>query len=307
MNEFFQVNWINGMKITADHFIELENHFIYRIQNSIKGFVNPLNYGLVPGIEENVSIPHFSISLNKDKVKILHGFVAITPEGHLLQIPENQEFPISKPDTQSDWYYLVVSGRPYVRAPFGSINANENPSRYPNSMQDYQFEFFAPNKEHNNVLEHNKVPIGRYSSMAFEEDKTYIPPCTSIQSHPDLIALYKVFQEAFSELERKIIALVKTKDHQNNPLLANLIGFLSQHKSAIDNFIQYQPPCAMVEKVQQIARIIHYHFKIQNKEAFTELVDFKYNHFDIKKAVDMIYSFLKNYQQFLPFDNRYRP
>jgi hypothetical protein len=307
MNEYFQVNWINGMKITADHFIELENHFISRTQNSIKGFISPLNYGLIPGVEENVTIPHFSVSLNKDKVNMLHGFVALTPEGHLLQIPANQEFPIAKPDVQADWYYLVVSGKPYIRAPFGSINAQENPSRYPYAMQDYQFEFFAPNKDHHNVLEYNKIPVARYSGVVFEEDKSYIPPCTSIQSHPDLIALYKVFQEAFSELERKILTLLKTKDHQNNPLLANLIGFFGQHKPAIDNYIQYQPPSAMVEKVQQIARIIHYYFKIQNREALTEIVDFKYNHFDIKKAVDMVYSFIRSYQQFLPFDARYRP
>jgi hypothetical protein len=307
MNEYFQVNWINGMKITADHFIELENHFIYRTQNSIKGFINPLNYGLIPGVDENVTTPHFSVSLNKEKVTILHGFVAVTPEGHLFQIPANQEFSIAKPLVQSDWYYLVVSGQPFVRAAFGKINPNENPSRYPYAMQDYRFEFFAATKEHLHVLEQNKIPVGRYSGSAFEEDKNYIPPCTSIQSHPDLITLYKAFQEAFSELERKILVLLKTKDHQGNPLLANLIGFFSHHKSAIDNSIQYQPPFAMVEKIQQIARIIHYHFKIQNREVLTEIVDFKYNHFDIRKAMEMIHSYIRSYQQFLPFDARYRP
>ena len=36
MKSFYQVNWINGMKINAGHSIDLENHFISRIQQSIE-------------------------------------------------------------------------------------------------------------------------------------------------------------------------------------------------------------------------------------------------------------------------------
>jgi hypothetical protein len=313
MNRYFQVNWINGMKITADHFIELENHFIYRTQSAFRGYVNPLNYGLIPGIDENLYIPHFSVSSNHDKVTILNGFVAMTPEGHLIQIPANQEFPVTRPNIQSDWYFLVVSSRPYERTPFGEINAHENPSRYPYAMQDYRFEFFAPKNEHFHVLENNKIPIGLYNGSAFEEDKTYIPPCTSIQSHPELINLYKAFQEAFSELERKILMLIKTKDHSTNTMLAGLLGFFSQHKTAIDNYIQYQPPYFLFEKIQQMARIIHYSLKIQDsakvlgKEVLGEIVDFRYNHFEIKKAVEMANQSIKLFFQFLPGDSRVRP
>ena len=307
MNPYFQVNWINGMKITADHFIELENHFIYRTQSSFAGCVNALNYGLIPGFDDNTSLPHFSVSLNHEKVIILHGFIALTPDGHLLQIPARQEFPITRPNVAAEWYYLVVSAQPYVRKQFGEINPHENPSRYPYTMQDYRFEFFAPNKEHYHVLEPNKIPVGLYNGIAFEEDKSYIPPCTTIQAHPELILLYKVVQEAFSELERKVLSLLLTKDHANNPMLASMIGFFSQNKTAIDSLIQYQPPYFLVEKIQQIARIINYSFKLQNKEALGKMVEFRYNHFDIKKAVDMVSQFVKTYSQFLPGDQKYRP
>ncbi len=307
MKQHFQVNWVNGMKITSDHFVEMENHFIYRIQNSMSGLVNPLNYGLVPGYPENTASPRFTISLNKDLITILNGIVALTPEGHLIQIPENQTFPLTPPPAPADWFFLVVSGRPFVRAPFGNISPNENPARYPYAMQDYRFEFFAQGPEHFHVLEANKVPVGRYNGLVFEEDKTYIPPCTSLVAHPELISLYKVFQESFSELERKILTLLKTKDHLNNPMLMRMLGFFADHKPAIDHSIPFQPPYALIEKIQQIARIIHYYNKIQNKEVLTDIVDFRYNHFEIKKAVEMAYGFLRSYQQYLPFDARFRP
>ncbi|HNY01368.1 MAG TPA: hypothetical protein PKG48_02210 [Bacteroidales bacterium] len=307
MNENYQVNWINGMKITADHFIGMEDHFIHRVQQTVRGLVHPLNYGLVPGNDENVSLPHFSVSFNKDRLTVLHGFTALSPEGHLFQVPGNQDFPLSQPQVQSEWYYLIVSGRPFSRAPFGTIDTQENPARYPYAMQDFRFEFFAANRDQLHVLEPNTIPLGRYHGSSFEEDKTYIPPCTSIQAHPELISLYKVFQESFSELERKIITLVRSKDHQNNPLLAQLIGFFGNHKTAIDQELPYLPPYALFEKAQQAARIFHYYYKIQNREALNDIVDFRYNHFDIRRAADVIYSFIRSHQQFLPFDARYRP
>lgn len=307
MKQHFQVNWVNGMKITSDHFLEMENHFIDRMQSSISGLVNPMNYGLVPGVAENTTSPRFTITLNKDRITILNGMIILTPEGHLIQIPENQTFPITSPAVHADWFFLVVSGRPYVRAPFGTISPNENPARYPYAMQDLRFEFFAQGPEHFHVLEANKVPVGRYNGLVYEEDKTYIPPCTSIVAHPELISLYKVFQESFSELERKVITLLKTKDHQNSPLLVRMLSFFAHHKPAIDNTVPYQPPFALFEKIQQFARIIHYFHKIQNKEVLSDIVDFKYNHFEIRKAVDVAYGFLKSYQQYLPFDARFRP
>ena len=307
MNQYYQVNWINGMRITADQFIELENHFIYRMQSTFRGYVNALNYGLVTGVDENISIPHFTLSLSHDRVTIVNGFVALTPEGHLVQIPSGMEFPVYMPNVQSDWYYLVVSARPYKRTAFGKIDERESPARYPYAMQEYRFEFFAPNKAHFHLIENNMIPIGLYNGIAFEEDKTYIPPCTSIQAHPVLLNLYKTFQETFSEMERKIITLLKTKDHAQNQMLANLLGFFSQQKTAIDMVVPYQPPCFLVEKTQQIARIIHYANKLKNIDALEDIVEFRYNHFAIKKSVDMVSQFLKTYSRFLPDDSRIRP
>jgi len=141
MNQYYQVNWINGMKINSGHFIELENHFISRIQNSTKGFVNDLSYGLLPSDQETITIPQFSVSLSEKKIRVIRGFSAFTREGYLVQIPAGMDFPLSRPSDDGLVHFLVLNMKPYVRMPFGEINEQESPSRFPYSIAECQFSF----------------------------------------------------------------------------------------------------------------------------------------------------------------------
>ena len=307
MNQYYQVNWINGMKIISQHFEQLENHFIYRIQKSLKGTVTPITYGLIPDSKEAVTSPQVVFSSSKDKVKIINGFVALTPDGHLIQVPPNEEFPLQKPIIPAEYYYLVVSAEPYSRVSFSQIDGQEDPPRYPYIMQAYRFEFFTPKDEYLHVIEENKVPVGKYNGIIYEEDRRYIPPCSSVQSHPDLIALCKSIQKSISDLETRILGLLKTKDHSSNSMFNNILNFNALNKSFIDIQLPYEAPFFLLEKIQQLARIIRYSKDRENNNVLSEIVNFNYNHIDIRQSVARIETFLSSYTQYLPFDSKVRP
>jgi hypothetical protein len=46
--KYYNVNWINGMKIRKDHFIQQENAFEDRMKDVAACFLNGFNYGLLP-------------------------------------------------------------------------------------------------------------------------------------------------------------------------------------------------------------------------------------------------------------------
>ena len=47
LSKYKQVNWIDGMKVNKNHFIEQENYFTARINDSSNKFLDNNNYGLL--------------------------------------------------------------------------------------------------------------------------------------------------------------------------------------------------------------------------------------------------------------------
>lgn len=307
MNQYFQVNWVNGMKITSGHFVDLENHFISRIQNSIGGVINNLSYGLVPSREKNESKPEFKISFTDNKIKVLNTFCALTPEGDIIQIPANLESAINKPLTEAPAHYLVISMNPYQRVPYGEINEQESPLRFPDALPEYQFNFLPQLDNINHSFGNSIVAVAKYTGSTLEEDKSYIPPCTSVQSHPVLIELCNKVQTGFTDLEKKVLDSLRKPNVTNRMMLNNLVNFFNENKAAIDWYVPFLPPVFLAEIICKSARIIYYSSEIQNiaindelKTLLQNIIRFNYNHLEIGKVVAIAKSFLDNYMKFLP-------
>jgi hypothetical protein len=309
MKQYLQVNWVNGMKITSGHFIEMENHFIDRIQHTVSGCINDLSYGLLPVREKETNVPSFLLSLGSNKIKVLQDLSLITPSGNLIQLLSNMEVDILKPASESETYFLVVSVSPFERTPYGEINENETPLRYPHSIPEYHFELLPLHQNLNHVFGEDIVPLAKYNGSFFEEDTSYIPPCTSIQAHPALIEIYNTAMKTMAELEKVVPELLKKQNITNRMLLIDLTHFLDQNKAAMDWYLPYMPPVFLLEKINQVARIIRSSVEIQKiqikdelKSLLQEIIAFNYDHLDIAKSVKMIKSFTENYVKLLPRD-----
>jgi hypothetical protein len=307
MNQYYQTNWINGMKIHSGHFIDLENHFISRIRNTASSFINDISYGIIPVGDIRTNYPRFSISLSQNKIRVLNNFIMTTPGGEVVQVPEKLEFPINRPTEEASFYYLVMKVSSYSRMPFGDLNEQENPVRYPNSIPEYEFHFLPPNPSVLHSFGNSVIPVGKYTGSSLDEDLSYIPPCADIRSHINLYDLYKDILSSFNELERKVLDLVKNPKMPNRPLLVELISFLDYNKTAVDWYLVYQPPVFLFEKVQQLAKIFLTYYEISSvqikddlKSMLKEMANHHYDHLEIYKSVVIARNFLKNYMRLLP-------
>ena len=305
MNQYYQVNWINGMKINSNHFIDLENHFIGRIQDSASGFINELNYGWIPQQEQAGSSPLFSISLHQNKIKILRGFSALSSGGFLFQVPPNLEVSFTRPsDPEAKSYYLTITARPGTRSAFGKINDQESPLRVPFAIPEFQFDLMPQNEFVIHSLGREVMPIGKFMGPSFDEDRGYLPPCTSIQSSGILTDLCKEVQLAFSDLETKLGELQKRTYNRDSAMLTNLVTFFHLHRTAIDWYLPYQPPIFMMEKIVQFTRIIHRTHEVEYKDNIRKLInrimEFRYDHLELMRMVDLARSFAKNSSDLLP-------
>jgi predicted component of type VI protein secretion system len=309
MSQYFQINWVNGMKITSNHFIELENHFIDRTQHIAKGFVSELSYGLLPPEEPGMKPPGFQLSLQEGKVKVLGAFSVLTADGHVVSIPEKKEFLLSKPEADARRYVLILAIKPYGRSPHGEINELETPLRYPYCMADCQFHLFPYPHQSQHSFGNAMVPLAMYAEGSYEPDYSFIPPCTSIQSHPILIELATKAKAAFEEFERRILETFRKQNVPNRPVMENLLRFFNDNKAAIDWYIPYLPPVYLLEVINKVSRVIYFTSEIQNfqlksddKKLLEDIISFQYDHLEIFKAVQKVKSFIDNYAKFLPRD-----
>ena len=307
MKHYFQVNWVNGMKISSNHFIELENHFVHRVQNSLKSLINPLNYGLMPGENAEWSLPKFIISFNENKLRSLSSFSALTPEGYLIEIPANLEFSLAKPITEASVYYLVVSIKPFERVPYGLLNEEESPLRFPNSMPEFQFQLIARDINTIHTLGDCVIPVGKFFRSNFDEDKSYIPACTSISAHPALMDIYNAFQATLNDLEKKILEMLGEQNISNRTMLVNLLNYFTEHKAGFDWQIIYQPPVYLFEMINKLARTIYYSASVQNNHynenltnILQNIIAFRYDHLEIASGLPLFRQFNDNYLKFLP-------
>jgi predicted component of type VI protein secretion system len=311
MKSFYQVNWINGMKINAGHFIDLENHFISRIQQSISGSVNDLTYGLIPSAEQGPIARRFQLYLKENKIRILHDFAVISPEGFLFQIPANQEFELTSPAGEFSFFNLVIIANPYSRKPIGEINSQESPLRHPDSVPEFRFDWLPQQHPAVHILARDIIPVGRFSVSTFDEDLSYIPPCVSVNAHPVLFQFYKKVQDSFTKLEVRILEQMRKSNlnASSRAMLVNLMDFLNLQKTSVDWYLPYQPPVMMFEKIHQLARVLFYSIdfqKIQIKDnlraMLVSMLGFKYDHLDITQAVEVCSNFLNQFMELLPKD-----
>ncbi|MDR3062479.1 MAG: hypothetical protein LBU57_10305 [Dysgonamonadaceae bacterium] len=238
-NKYRLVNWEEGMDVNYNHFQQLENYFIERLCDNQASRINKNNYGLLPAPDGKGDSSEFEISERvTGKVEIkLRRCNALTAGGYRISYhPEQDDFILythsfdteKEQDVAKTHYWdVILSVDPYKRLSTGIPNEEETPPRHPDATEQYRLSIAPEGKTHHNQLGFYHLVIGRVRQKGgrFEVDTNYIPPCTGMRSHSDLVKYYEAFGTYLNDIERasKII-ISKVKNRTQNSPLAHHIG-----------------------------------------------------------------------------------
>lgn len=317
INNKHSVNWIDGMKINKDHFIAFENAMVSKINTAEQKDVTVNDFGLLPSYSDKESAIHVSVSvdgqstlevvLNKCLAITLGGYqINITPEtgvllsqsGYILK----SQYDINK--DEKEWY-VVLTVNPFNRIPVGDSDPEEDPVRHPNVLPEYKLDI-VPDSEV------SKQELGLYhitiAKVILEKgvpvvDENYVPPCRSIQSHPDLKFIYGQISMFLNQMEAyslRIIQKVHQKKQTNE--LATMVMNLSEKvlyylNTNISDFRlndKYEPPIKMITKLVCLARLIKSNLDIYVGTGKEELINYLADWCDINQGafekilVDMV-------------------
>ena len=303
--KYKQVNWIDGMKVNKNHFVGLENYFSASINDIRNNNLNDNNFGLLPLKDDSRNFLNISTVVDNQnylKVKILSCH-SVTPGGYRIEISEDKseqtDFTIQNVETSYNLatandseLFLILSIDPFSRIPEGKANPSEHPLRLPFISPKYKLHLIPAEqvvgyKLGPNLLTLSKIGIKNNKP---EIDEEYIPPCTSIDSHPKLIELYSYIDKNISSLEKNAVQIIYNvnEKHASNVLTdivvsisENLLNFISINVTKLRWFLKSAPPVFLFEMLVSLARVLKNSFDIRTAEEKEVLLNYFSEHFGI--------------------------
>jgi hypothetical protein len=187
------VNWVNGMKIRKEHFIQQDNAMEDKLKDVAACFLNPNNYGLLPiWLNEGTSCKvTFQVGNQKNLDIIITHLRALTRGGARIEIIEDlsvkrfsldisKELEAAKKEENGS-YYIMLSIDLFNREPFGELAAEEEPPRYPYLAPSYKVNLISEKDVAKTGMESWSLFIGKISIKPdrLELSEDYIPACMS--------------------------------------------------------------------------------------------------------------------------------
>jgi hypothetical protein len=293
----FRVNWVDGMKISKDHFIGLEDAMGDQIRDMSGISLNHFNYGLLPpgpNARQSLEVQIYADRSEQVTIKVSE-CRAVTPGGARIEIqkhtpPVETVVNLERLKTQAYEIYVVVD--PFARIPFGQPNPGESPMRQPYALPQYRLEVLPYPQTHQPEYSAFQLCVGRLrvEGEAVKLSEHYIPACTTLMSHPRLAAAHQKLMSGLGEAEvaaTGIIQRIKGKEaisqlDQSLLYLAEKIADFIAH--SLDNYrllLLQGPPVQVITSFARFARVMNVSLNSMVRKHREELLDYFHKWFEL--------------------------
>lgn len=302
MDKKLLVNWTDCMPLSAAIFKQQDNYFIDSIRDSIEVRTNHFNYGLLPvrqsrNVDNGIRISQHVTGHIEVRLQFCN---AITSSGIRIDYDteETGEELVKNYSVESDaqknvrQWDIILAVDPFKRAACGELNPDETPPRHPNSQPAYSLYVMPKGEVNTKELGAHYITIGRIRKDAerFMVDADFIPPCTTMNSHSELLNYYTNFGNMFRLLEnynKLIIAKVHNRENRSE-LAANIslvcremLRYIASFQYDYVNKGAYYAPIDMLGHISSLAHILYVGFSFLSGPQKEEVLKYFYEWSDV--------------------------
>ena len=236
------VNWVDGMKLSSAHFVATDQYNQDLVRDARSLSLTNYNYGLLPPfsgqrVSNDIEVTEKATNHVEIKVRLCN---AITAEGCRIDIDSQANY--GKPLTYTHYftenngsgrivYNILLSVNPFERVPSGSPDPQDNPPRYPDISKGYNIFLVREVETASKGRDSFSLTIGQLIEAGgkISINTSYIPPSSSITSHPGLIRYYELFNTLINDLQLSAFTIIdKTMGKDSITVLGKNIRFISE-------------------------------------------------------------------------------
>ncbi len=291
------VNWIDGMKVSKDNFIDTDKHVHDSLRDVASLPLTNYNFGLLPSPKGSRTIFDLNIiqnTANTITVK-LNYCNAITPGGCRIAILVEDKanaltavFSTTDTDrssTELTWYDVVIVVNLFERIPMGNLDPEENPPRHPYSDNKYSLAIIPSEQLNLAELGAYYLVIGKIKGKggSLQYIENYIPPSTAVNSHPGLIDYYETIGSSIELIHSTSIKIIQKICNKNKPssiaknyreLCEKILEFTTSIFFQYRNTLPMAPPVYLIDTVSTLANKIHTTLHCNSSEEREELLKY---------------------------------
>lgn len=273
------VNWVDGMKISRQHFIETDHYHTDQVRRAGAALLTPLNYGLLLPKDGNdpLEIQVLGDAGNQIRVKV-NRCQAITPDGSMLDIEETDELKLDTslagileqyrlPMTQNVEIYMVLSVGMFERQPAGIPSESEIPVRHPYTLPLARVSL-VPSELIN--IEQWGGPGLIISKLAYSNSELrvlhdFVPASRAVRSHKNLREWHSRWTGYLNDIEMysfRILQKIKTKSQKSTlsdsvqMMVEGLVTTMTMVNISFQRLVPFEPPVQMVTSMIQTAQAV---------------------------------------------------
>lgn len=285
----FGVNWIDGMKISKDHFKDLQ-HYIQEVVRDAMGIsLTNHNYGILPKQGSSGSNYNITIDAHKSVTLTVNALHALTPNGCRIEInaqtPSVETEMVLEEGPDFEEAYIMISPDFGETVPFGKADAKEVPPRAPYVTNAYTFSVLAKSQLEKTGIPPNRLPVVKivHTNGIYEVAKDYIPPCTHLNSYPSLLEFFNNAEGFLKKTEQyaiQIINKIETSKHKNEIADATkmiceyLIHFLGEKITLLKWQGKQMPPVYIFDMLVSLSRVMKNHINALHPDIKHMVLDY---------------------------------
>ena len=298
-NKQHMVNWVDGMKIQKQHFVDEQKAFSQHLMQGISTGLNAMNFGLLP-LSSQIEAPSYKLNVEVENTDTIHVKVfrcrTTTPGGFLIDIgsqnAEPRHFTIALPNDIQDAermhsYLLILSASPFNYREVGDPDPDEVPPRRPYVEPTYQLGLLPKQQGGNGMQDVGSYdfPIAEVivDSSSVQLNENYLPPAMAISSSEGLTDLHGEFYHSLRKLENlciRIIRKIVTKEQEYvlalivKQLSEEMLAYLGSTLYRFNGPLRHEPPVKMVEHIASLGRLIRNSIDVHQGVGKEELINY---------------------------------
>lgn len=334
--QYKPVNWVDGMRLSSEQFVATDQYYQDKIRDAVSMQLNSYNYGLLPSQDIYTSASAIEIvtkaSLTVDiRIRSCH---AVTADGCRIDMDaqrkggtmvEMSHYFNDVSALNASGYQVLLQVDPFKRIPEGEIDPSEEPARYPFVNSSYKILMLPFTEIISTRMESNSLIIGQLlvEQGNIRVNERYIPPCTTLNSHPLLMEYYERFLAMINKLQLASFSIIdKTPNSSSTTVLGNnlrvvaerLLEYLAHHIFYFRHQVPQGPPLNFIGFFCHLAHVFFagmrfiagkeredmlkyfYEWRDISPASFEELLaramEMKYDHQDISASITLVEEFL---------------